>query len=146
MSNQSKEYHSICHYARYSQYIRNKGYQGMQNTRGAKEFSLQYLARVVRVYVYIYIYIIYMYIYINIYTYNVYIYIYVTITRLLKICVISNNILNEIRCIIENANDVLRHRLSTPFDSPDFLRMASDAYAGPGWSTTRHDGDRSLHV
>lgn len=49
----------------------------MQNTRGAKEFSLQYLARVVRVYVYIYIYIIYMYIYINIYTYNVYIYIYI---------------------------------------------------------------------
>lgn len=81
--------------------------------------------------------------------YIIYMYIYIYISRshdLLKICVISNNILNEIRCIIENANDVLRHRLSTPFDSPDFLRMASDAYAGPGWSTTRHDDGRSLHV
>lgn len=77
MLNQSKEYHSICHYARYSQYIRNKGYQGMQNTRGAKEFSLQYLARVVRVYVYIYIYTYVYYLY-------VYIYIYITITRSIK--------------------------------------------------------------
>lgn len=85
----------------------------------------------------------------EIYYQYLYVYVYIYISRshdLLKICVISNNILNEIRCIIENANDVLRHRLSTPFDSPDFLRMASDAYAGPGWSTTRHDDGRSLHV
>lgn len=106
--------------------IRNKGYQGMQNTRGARVFSSISSPSRSRVCIYIYI--------------------YHDHTSIKNVWFISNNILNEIRCIIENANDVLRHRLSTPFDSPDFLRMASDAYAGPGWSTTRHDVDRSLHA